>query len=157
MFLLFQTTVIHLRGGYTYTLTASSCWYLYYFRLLSYTYEEGLHIDSFKLPVSCSCHVKPPTPHPYGYIPPPPAYGYTPKYQKKEYAHGYQTEMKGYHAEKPGYHRELNGYHPEMKGYPAAAPMYGYPTPAPYKPYPSTTPPVYHPQPSPTPYTNGKK
>lgn len=29
-------------------------------RLLAYTYEEGLHIDSFKLPVSCSCHVSQP-------------------------------------------------------------------------------------------------
>jgi hypothetical protein len=27
------------------------------FRLLAYTYEEGLHIDSFKLPIACSCHV----------------------------------------------------------------------------------------------------
>jgi hypothetical protein len=26
------------------------------FRLLAYTYEEGLHIDSFKLPIACSCH-----------------------------------------------------------------------------------------------------
>ena len=26
-------------------------------RLLAYTYEEGLHIDSFKLPISCSCHL----------------------------------------------------------------------------------------------------
>ena len=28
-----------------------------YVRLLAYTYEEGLHIDSFKLPISCSCHL----------------------------------------------------------------------------------------------------
>ena len=34
------------------------------FRLLSYSYEEGLHIDSYRLPVACSCHVKPPQ---YGY------------------------------------------------------------------------------------------
>ncbi len=27
-------------------------------RLLAYTYEEGLHIDSFKLPVACSCHIR---------------------------------------------------------------------------------------------------
>ncbi len=27
------------------------------FRLLAYTYEEGLHIDSFKLPIACSWHV----------------------------------------------------------------------------------------------------
>jgi hypothetical protein len=51
-------------------LTASSCplpaavmsLYLHdlspVFRLLAYTYEEGLHIDSFKLPIACSCHVR---------------------------------------------------------------------------------------------------
>jgi len=27
-------------------------------RLLAYTYEEGLHIDSFKMPVACSCHIE---------------------------------------------------------------------------------------------------
>ena len=26
-------------------------------RLLTYTYEFGLHIDSFKLPIACSCHI----------------------------------------------------------------------------------------------------
>ena len=42
-------------------------------RLLAYTYEEGLHIDSFKLPIACSCHLSPT--HPltgYHYGPPPP-------------------------------------------------------------------------------------
>jgi len=34
-------------------------------RLLAYTYQEGLHIDSFKLPVACSCHLS--QPHHYGY------------------------------------------------------------------------------------------
>ncbi len=29
-------------------------------RLLAYTYERGLHIDSFKLPVACSCHISEP-------------------------------------------------------------------------------------------------
>ena len=29
-------------------------------RLLSYTYEEGLHIDSFKMPIACSCHISEP-------------------------------------------------------------------------------------------------
>ena len=54
-------------------------------RLLAYTYEEGLHIDSFKLPVSCSCHLSPPPPHyspyqpafspaPPHHPPPPPPY-----------------------------------------------------------------------------------
>merc|ERR1712048_755453 len=54
-------------------------------RLLAYTYEEGLHIDSFKLPIACSCHVKQPRhyAHPVGY-------GYSP-------APGYA------HAATPGY------------------------------------------------------
>jgi len=42
-------------------------------RLLAYTYEEGLHIDSFKLPIACSCHVK--QPRHYG---PTAGYGYSP-------------------------------------------------------------------------------
>ena len=29
-----------------------------FIRLMAYTYEEGLHVDSFKLPVACSCHVE---------------------------------------------------------------------------------------------------
>ena len=29
-------------------------------RLLAYTYEEGLHIDSFKMPIACSCHISEP-------------------------------------------------------------------------------------------------
>ena len=29
-------------------------------RLLAYTFNQGLHIDSFKLPVACSCHVSSP-------------------------------------------------------------------------------------------------
>ncbi len=41
-------------------------------RLLAYTYEEGLHIDSFKLPIACSCHVE--KPGGYGYAPR--GYGY---------------------------------------------------------------------------------
>lgn len=36
----------------------SSCLQKHNFvRLLAYTYQEGLHIDSFKLPISCSCHL----------------------------------------------------------------------------------------------------
>ena len=35
--------------------------------LLAYTYEEGLHIDSFKLPISCSCHLS--KPRHYGQYP----------------------------------------------------------------------------------------
>ena len=31
-----------------------------FIRLLVYTYEEGLHIDSFKMPISCSCHIEEP-------------------------------------------------------------------------------------------------
>jgi len=39
-------------------LLKSSCLQKYNFvRLLAYTYEDGLHIDSFKLPVACSCRV----------------------------------------------------------------------------------------------------
>ena len=34
-------------------------------RLLAYTYEDGLHIDSFKMPVACSCHINGPPKH-YG-------------------------------------------------------------------------------------------
>ena len=30
----------------------------FYFRMLAYTYEDGLHIDSFKLPIACSCHIR---------------------------------------------------------------------------------------------------
>ncbi|TRY80618.1 hypothetical protein TCAL_13247 [Tigriopus californicus] len=45
-------------------------------RLLAYTYEEGLHIDSFKLPVSCSCHIGDQHyGHGYGGHPVTPAYG----------------------------------------------------------------------------------
>lgn len=55
----------------------SSCLQKHNFvRLLAYTYEEGLHIDSFKLPISCSCHVSQPR-HPYGYAKHP-SYAYTP-------------------------------------------------------------------------------
>merc|ERR1712126_772902 len=40
------------------TKLASQCLQKHNFvRLLAYTYEDGLHIDSFKLPVACSCHV----------------------------------------------------------------------------------------------------
>jgi len=47
-------------------------------RLLAYTYEEGLHIDSFKLPISCSCHLAPQ--HPFQAVYPhyPPYHGPTP-------------------------------------------------------------------------------
>jgi len=50
-------------------------------RLLAYTYEEGLHIDSFKLPVACSCHLSPR--HPFtaaypGHYPSPPFHGPSP-------------------------------------------------------------------------------
>ncbi len=39
----------------------SSCLQKHNFvRLLAYTYEEGLHIDSFKLPIACSCHIEKP-------------------------------------------------------------------------------------------------
>jgi len=39
-------------------LLKSACLQKYNFvRLLAYTYEDGLHIDSFKLPVACSCRV----------------------------------------------------------------------------------------------------
>ena len=34
-------------------------------RLLAYTYDLGLHIDSFKMPVACSCHIRGPPKH-YG-------------------------------------------------------------------------------------------
>jgi len=38
----------------------SSCLQKHNFvRLLAYTFDEGLHIDSFKLPVACSCHISP--------------------------------------------------------------------------------------------------
>ena len=53
-------------------------------RLLAYTYEEGLHIDSFKMPIACSCHIKGPKHHyaPHGYahhpVTPVPGYGYSP-------------------------------------------------------------------------------
>ena len=30
----------------------------FYFRMLAYTYEDGLHIDSFMLPIACSCHIR---------------------------------------------------------------------------------------------------
>ena len=37
---------------------SSSCLQKYSFvRLLAYTHTQGLHIDTFKLPVACSCHV----------------------------------------------------------------------------------------------------
>merc|ERR1711953_154235 len=36
-------------------------------RLLSYTYEEGLHIDSFKMPIACSCHISEPHHYAPGY------------------------------------------------------------------------------------------
>ena len=40
----------------------SSCLQMHNFvRLLAYTYEEGLHIDSFKLPISCGCHLTKPS------------------------------------------------------------------------------------------------
>jgi hypothetical protein len=48
-----------------------------FIRLLAYTYEEGLHIDSFKMPVACSCHVAQPqhyAPAGYGQQPKTPAY-----------------------------------------------------------------------------------
>ena len=40
-------------------------------RLLAYTYEEGLHIDSFKMPVACSCHISEPHHYAPGYNPRP--------------------------------------------------------------------------------------
>nr|XP_040574366.1 LOW QUALITY PROTEIN: uncharacterized protein LOC121123311 [Lepeophtheirus salmonis] len=44
----------------------SSCLQKFNFvRMLAYTYEEGLHIDAFKLPIACSCHVS--KPNHYGY------------------------------------------------------------------------------------------
>ena len=54
---------------------SSSCLQKHNFvRLLAYTYQEGLHIDSFKLPIACSCHLA--ATHPltggYHYGPPPP-------------------------------------------------------------------------------------
>merc|ERR550539_1936005 len=45
---------------------ASQCLQKHNFvRLLAYTYEDGLHIDSFKMPVACSCHIHGPPKH-YG-------------------------------------------------------------------------------------------
>lgn len=39
----------------------SSCLQKHSFvRLMAYSYEQGLHIDSFKLPTACSCHVESP-------------------------------------------------------------------------------------------------
>ena len=39
----------------------SSCLQKHSFvRLLAYSYQQGLHIDSFKLPSACSCHVESP-------------------------------------------------------------------------------------------------
>ena len=36
----------------------SSCLQKHNFvRLLAYTYDQGLHIDSFKMPIACSCHI----------------------------------------------------------------------------------------------------
>ena len=35
-------------------------------RLLAYSYQQGLHIDSFKLPTACSCHVSAPKTAEYG-------------------------------------------------------------------------------------------
>ena len=51
--------------SYISTAYHSSCMQKYSFvRLLAYTFHQGLHIDSFKLPIACSCHVS--TPSPYG-------------------------------------------------------------------------------------------
>ena len=36
-------------------------------RLLAYTYQDGLHIDNFKLPIACGCHL--PKPKHYGQYP----------------------------------------------------------------------------------------
>ena len=45
---------------------ASQCLQKHNFvRLLAYTYDIGLHIDSFKMPVACSCHIRGPPKH-YG-------------------------------------------------------------------------------------------
>merc|ERR1711962_344195 len=54
-------------------------------RLLAYTYEEGLHIDSFKLPVSCSYHLS----------------------QPKHY-----SPYAAHHADPPVYHPPQPSYHP---------------------------------------------
>ena len=49
---------------------SSSCLQKYSFvRLLAYTFSQGLHIDSFKLPVACSCHVTALS-HPSIHLPP---------------------------------------------------------------------------------------
>ena len=48
--------------SYISTAFHSSCLQKHSFvRLLAYTFHLGLHIDSFKLPVACSCHVSPPS------------------------------------------------------------------------------------------------
>jgi len=39
-----------------------------FIRLVAWTYEEGLHVDTFKLPVACSCHIQQPA---HYYSPPP--------------------------------------------------------------------------------------
>ena len=55
--------------SYISTAYSSSCLQKHSFvRLLAYTFHQGLHIDSFKLPVACICHVS--TPH-KSLIPPP--------------------------------------------------------------------------------------
>merc|ERR1711981_557812 len=59
-------------------------------RLLAYTYEDGLHIDSFKMPVACSCHIHgPPKHYGHGY-----GHGVTPVY------HGTPTPVP-FHRDSP--------------------------------------------------------
>jgi len=53
-------------------------------RLLAYTYTEGLHIDSFKLPVACSCHLRQPHHYGYGHTPPPYTHHHPTPYGKKK-------------------------------------------------------------------------
>ena len=75
------------------TKLASQCLQKHNFvRLLAYTYEEGLHIDSFKMPVACSCHIKGPKHH-YGH-----GYGVTPV------PHYAVTPTPVYHPPTPAYH-----------------------------------------------------
>ena len=119
-------------------------------RLLCYTYEEGLHIDSFKLPISCSCHLSQPS-HYSPYSPP----------------HG-QSPAPPHHA--PPYHPPPPpSYHPSPAPYqPApyhATPIPNHPdVPPSYHPEVPLPPPSYHPSPapvyhgaSPTPFHQGKK
>ena len=105
--------------SYVSTGYVSSCVQKYrYVSLLVYTHVEGLHMDSFKLPVACSCHVRLPWEHSASQGPTHrPSYTYRP-------------------SQTPTYrptHRPSTTRLPPVYVCQPASPAYKYPSPNPYR------------------------